>query len=486
MNSAISEAVISRLSDHIISRMGLYFPRERWAELENKITSASNSLGFADTASCIEWVLSSRTDQRQLEILANCLTNGETYFFRENKSLAALTARAIPDIIKAHQKTEKSIRIWSAGCSTGEEPYTLAMIVSGMPELLGWKINILGTDINQKVLAVAEEGLYEEWSFRGVDAETRSRYFTKEANGGYRVLPEIKKLVSFMHLNLIDDVYPSLINNTNALDLILCRNVLMYFTPQNVVKIIGKFQKALVAEGWLLVSPVEISIVDQALFTPLYLSGAVLHKKKTAAVAPPAGTGIKPPAALTVKTPKTAAKKTSLNFEEMYQAAMQYYRDADYDRAIQAFSGLSGLEPADIRIFQFLSRSFANKGMLPDAEKWCLQAISANKINPASLYLLALIRIEQQRIGEAIIILRQALYLEPDFVVAHYTLANLYHRGGKETETERHLRIALQILQTVQAGTELPESEGISAGKMSEMIASINAQRINNGNHYAF
>jgi chemotaxis protein methyltransferase CheR len=150
---------------------------------------------------------------------------------------------------------------------------------------------------------------------------------------------------------------------------------------------------------------------------------------------------------------------------------MELYAVADYDGAIQVLVDLTARLPAHAPVFQLLSRAYANKGMLAESEHWCTRAIAADTMNAASRYLLALIRIEQHRPDEAMSALRKAIYLEPDFVVAHFTLGNLCRRKGKKREAERHLRNALLVLRRIPSEQELPESEGMTAGKLIELIA---------------
>ncbi|MFA6505127.1 MAG: CheR family methyltransferase [Treponemataceae bacterium] len=474
MNASVSRHAISDLSDYVRLRLGMNFPRERWDELEKKVVLAAESLGFEDAPSCIKWMLSSKTDKRQLEILTSCLTVGETYFYREAKSLQALTEQAFPEIIKAHSNSEQRVRIWCAGCSTGEEPYTIAMMVLESAELKGWEVSILGTDINQVSLKKAEDGIYTEWSFRGVDPRIKEKFFNKVTGTTFEIMPALKSMVTFAQLNLIDDVFPALINYTNAIDLILCRNVLMYLTPDYAQNVLRKFRRSLLPDGWLLVSPVEVPLVDPSVFTPLVHTGAVLHRKafekpeyKTRPPSKPTNQKIKidskPP------EPKTERNRPAITFA----LAQAFYADADYNGAIEILSSLASRPPVEAAVFRLLTRAYANNGKLSEAERWCRRSIAAEKENAASRYLLALIKIEQQKPDDAISALRQAIYLEPDFMVAHFTLANIYRREKKLAESERHLKNTLKILRHYRAEEQLPESEGITAGNMIEMIAAL-------------
>lgn len=281
MLSEVREAQWSQLSELVAERMGLHFPQERWDDLQRGVAGAALELGFEDVAVCVGWLLSARPTKAQLQVLASHLTIGESYFFRDKQTLEALAEKILPELIRARRPRERRLRIWSAACSTGEEPYSLAILVHrAIPDLADWHVTILATDINTRFLQKAAVGSYGEWSFRATPAVLKERYFARIPDGRYAIVPEIKKLVAFAPLNLVEDVYPSLETDTNAMDLIFCRNVLMYFTPPQMSKVIGNLGHALIEGGWLVVSPCEAS---QALFSQLMtvnVPGAILYQKR--------------------------------------------------------------------------------------------------------------------------------------------------------------------------------------------------------------
>jgi chemotaxis protein methyltransferase CheR len=252
----------------------------------------------------------------------------------------------------------------------------------------------------------------------------------------------------------------------------------MYFTPDRVQNVIGKLQRSLLPEGWLLVSPVEAPLVQRSLFTPTAHAGAVLHRK-----AP-----VRPTPAIVLKEQRPAREpKRPAPTEEQLEPAATFaraevlYAAADYDGAIEMLTMIAALPTADAPVYQLLARAYADKGMLAEAESWSLRAITADTLNAASRYLLALIRIEQRRPDEAMSDLRKAIYLEPDFAVAHFAMANLCRCKRKHAESARHLRNALLILQGHPANELLPESEGMTAGRLIDMITTAGADGGSNG-----
>lgn len=161
---ALPDALLSRLSDFLEAQMGLHFPRARWRDLERGIAAASRESGYAQAEAYIQWLLSAPLTRTQIEGLASHLTVGETYFFREKRSLDILEQQILPELLRARAQTEKHLRIWSAGCCTGEEPYSIAMLLDRLiPDSENWNLTILATDINPRFLRKAVQGIYGTW-----------------------------------------------------------------------------------------------------------------------------------------------------------------------------------------------------------------------------------------------------------------------------------------------------------------------------------
>jgi chemotaxis protein methyltransferase CheR len=283
MTTAISSSMLSQLSEFIAREMGLHFPTGRWADLERGIRSAAREFDFEDVEVCIEWLLSSRPVREKVEILASHLTIGETYLFREKKIFEALEESVLPELIRSRSGGGQRLRIWSAGCATGEEPYSVAILLSKIiPDFNNWNVTILSTDINPRFLQKALLGVYSEWSFRDCPRWVKDKYFKETKDGRFEIVLDIKKRVIFSHHNLAEDPYPSLLNNTNAMDIIFCRNVLMYFAQDQVNKVVQGFYDCLIDGGWLIVSPTEASHVLYPQFTVVNFPGAILYRKEVA------------------------------------------------------------------------------------------------------------------------------------------------------------------------------------------------------------
>jgi chemotaxis protein methyltransferase CheR len=496
VSTPLPDLQLRQLSDFIGAAVGLDFPRERWRDLERGIGAAARELGYEDASACIQWLVSSTATRAQLEVLASHLTVGETYFFREKRSFEVLEEEILPELIHSRRGTERRLRLWSAGCCTGEEPYSLAILLDRLiPDILDWQITILGTDLNPRFLRKARQGIYTQWSFRDTPAWVKERYFAATGDGRYELVPEIRRRVTFSCLNLAEDAYPSLATNTNGVDLVLCRNVLMYFVHAQAERVVEKLHRSLVQDGWLLVSSTETSQALFPPFTPVGFPGVVFYRKKpkaprtmeTALHPVPAGPSLLPwnprevegqsvgapapvvaqPLPLSVQVPQPAALPPT-----PFAEAVALQEQGRYTEAEAALLGPFGRGPTDPKGLALMARLCADQGRLVDAQTWCEQAVAGDRLNPGGYYLLTTILQEQDRAEEAVAAVRQALYLDPGFVLAYVALGDLARRQGKSEESRRYWATALALLGKYRPEEVLPESDGMAAGRLAEIIRS--------------
>ena len=297
MTHGLDAGLLAAVSEAVEAQLGLHFPRDRWPDLERGLRGAAEELGFAGVEECARALAFASLNHRQIEALAAHLTIGETYFFRDPAVFTALTTQVFPALVRERAGHTKRMRIWSAGCCTGEEPYSIAIALrEAVPDIDDWQLTILATDINPRFLHKAVGGIYGPWSFRGVPEETRSSWFHPRAEGRFEVVPRIREMVTFACLNLVEDVWPSLATGTTAMDLIVCRNVMMYFTPERVRQVAACFHRALVAGGRLIVSPAEASGELYAGFAPAEIPSVALFRRRAPRLLPAPQLPSAPPA----------------------------------------------------------------------------------------------------------------------------------------------------------------------------------------------
>ena len=467
------DGVCQRLGEFIAEHTGLHFPPERHPDLQRAMVAAAVEFGFPDSSRCAHWLLSTPLTRQQLNALATHLTVGETYFFRERRVFDALAGRILPELLSHRRGREQRLRLWSAACCTGEEPYSLAILVD---QLLGdspdWQVTILATDINERFLQKAAAGVYGEWSFRDSPPDLKERYFTRSPEGRFVIDPEIKRRVKFMHMNLARDAVPSVKTDTFAMDVILCRNLLMYFTPPQAQQLVEKLHGALTDGGWLAVAPSECS---QALFsrfaTVAFPDTLVYRKQRVEEVRqqyPPLD--IRPePRCERVVTPHPHEVATTLYGEGRHTEAADTLLDW-LSRSPPTPAPTTPPAAWHPGLLALLTRALANRGRLAEALAWSKHWIAADKLDPAAYYLRAIVLQETGELEAARRSLERAVYLQPDFALAHFALATLAKSDSRQAEANKHFENAAYALRACTPDEALPESDGLTARRLLEII----------------
>ncbi|GLQ50784.1 CheR family methyltransferase [Dyella flava] len=463
MQLAFTPPLLSRLSELLAARTGLNFPPHRWADIERGIKAAAPVFGMPDAESCARWLLATPPTRNQIEILASHLAVGETYFFRDESCFNALEQHVLPALIQARMNGERRLRIWSAGCCTGEEAYSIAILLNRLiPDPAHWHVTILGTDINPAFLRKAARGIYGSWSFRSTPNWVRAGYFHPCADGRFELHAPIRKRVCFSYLNLVDDVYPSLSNNTNAMDVVICRNVLMYFTAAQARKVIDHLRDTLVDGGWLIVAPAETSVQSYPGLTAVEFPGAIFYRKGSVPGSSPLLT-THPMEAVQLAHACAAPAHAVEALIPLPQPVVST------PPRVTAMSRRETISPADCR----LARDYANQGRLAEADACCEKAIAANRLDPLPQYLRALIQQEQGQFDLAMRSLARVLYLDGAFVLAYFALGQLHLACGQQREAARHFRNVLELLRALPPDEIVPESEGLSAGRLADITNSV-------------
>lgn len=445
----ISPLLLSRLSEFVEALLGLHFPPVRLSDLQRGIASAAREFGFTDINRCMEWLLSATLTRSQIETLAGYLTIGETYFFRDKKVFNSFETKIFPEFFDARRGRDQNLRIWSAGCSTGEEAYSLGILLARiLPDLEDWNISILATDIDPNSLKKAAEGVYGEWSFRDTPSWIKERWFEKRGRN-YAVAPRIKQMVTFSSLNLVDDEYPAILNGTNAMDIIFCRNVLMYFSRERAYRVIANLARCLVDRGWLVIGPVEAPGSRLSpLLHPVTFPETILYRKGTLPES-----GVQQAIAL----PAEAISIPATN-------------ETDHLAKTRPVTADTRPQKHDFGQMAVQARLLADQGKLADALTLCEAAIQIDKLNPTLHYLQSTILQEMNRSDDAEAALKRTIYIDQEFTVAHFVLGHLMQRRGKAREAEKHLEKARTLLKSSGHDEILSEAEGLDADRLIELM----------------
>ena len=265
----------TRFRDLIYEKTGIYYPENKKYVLDSRLLSR---LAERNCSTYEEYLSLLKTDawrDRELPALFNVVTTNETYFFRDQPQLQAFSDLILPAVLKENQAM-KRVRIWSAACSTGDEPYTLAiMLLEKNAEWAGWSAEIAASDISEATLASARRGAYGTYAMRQVPPSLASRYFTPE-DGQQVVKPEVKRLVRFANVNLFDAARVKLMK---GMDVIFCRNCLIYFDDKAKKRVVDAFYDCLNPRGYLVIGFSESLHNLTRAFRPVPANKTVVYQK---------------------------------------------------------------------------------------------------------------------------------------------------------------------------------------------------------------
>ncbi|MFQ5903378.1 MAG: CheR family methyltransferase [Candidatus Binatia bacterium] len=294
---AHAQGDLLKLRDLLEEKTGLYLPVEKLDRLEEPFRDPKGSLASTRLEQVIQAIAACSVEGRTyLNKLVAAVATKETYFFRTSSHFEVLKSYLLSELSQAKvSQGKKTLRIWSAGCATGEEPYSLAiLLLDTLPDIHAWEVTILATDIDLDALERAQEGIYRPWSFRGVEPETIKKYFHRERGDCYRVDDQIRSWITFQPLNLKSDPYPSLLNGTSDLDIILCRNVTIYFRPETTQEVVRRFYACLNEGGFLLAGAVEYSPHAYQDFEARVFPETVVYQKHISPKHPPSPKPVPP------------------------------------------------------------------------------------------------------------------------------------------------------------------------------------------------
>ena len=270
----LPDDVFRLMRDQIYKRTGMWFSDTSKYLLQKRLSPRARELNFESFQKYFYFLQYDPRAEAEFDQIYDLVTTNETYFFREPAQLAAFADEIVPEILE--RKTVKKIRIWSAGCSSGEEPYSIAMLLAEAGYYERAAFEIFASDINQQVLAKARRGHYRESAFRATDGPLRDKYFTRNDDGSWHIHDDIRNRVSFGRLNLYDEPRVSLLGH---LDVIFCRNVIIYFDDLSKKVVVSNFFNRLTENGYLLLGHSESLISLSTQFKLRHLKNDMVYQK---------------------------------------------------------------------------------------------------------------------------------------------------------------------------------------------------------------
>lgn len=456
MHASLTDEYYAQFRDLLLAHTGLDFPPPRRADLSAWLWRAIQLLQDAlryhtspeGPPSSYEALYKKLQagDTLSWEKVIDSVTVGETHFFRNAPQFDALRDYILPPLLSARREAhDLHLRMWSAGCATGEEPYSVAMLLKEMlVDLDSWQLMLLASDINQGMIAQAQEGIYRDWSFREDYAVyAQATYFT-EINNRYFLDDRIRRMVQFEARSLLDHCRRPT-ENTRKLDLIICRNVVLYFGDQVRRWVYQQFYEMLRPGGWLLVGHADPPPPNFAAFEIYNLRGTTVFRR------PPE---TRPAARMPVELPRPHLKTAPL---------------PEPDPADETI----GPDSTDARMsaeLQYrLGRWNADRQNWEEALYHCKRAIGLNPTFTEVYYTLGLVHQNLDDMDNAIEAMRRAIYLRRDWALPRFTLAGLYRDNGQLDQARRELRNVIALTNTSAPDTPIDGADGLTAARLREV-----------------
>jgi chemotaxis protein methyltransferase CheR len=469
---------VDRFRALVAGRLGLQFDDGKLDDLEEYLRRRVESSGLRSFARYLEALQDTAGSRDELRCLAEELTVGETYFFRNPNHFRAFRERVLPELLAAPGR-ERPLRILSAGCASGEEPYTLSMLVLDSWPAGARRSEILGIDVNPRHLEKARSGRYTPWSLRATPLEAQHRWFSGAAPQ-FAVLDEVRSAVAFEERNLLED--DAAFWRPGAFDVIFCRNVLIYFSQEAVRATVDRFARALSPGGFLFLGDAEnlrglthdfqlhhthdtfyyqrraqpsgaparppapaprppapwpsVVALDDSWVSAIH--GASERISRLAQEARPPRPAAPPPAA---PAPAPAATPTW-----DLTRALQLFRQERYADAAEALAALPGEAAQDTDVELMRASLLTNMGDVAAAAAACERVLALDELNAGAHYLLALCDEHGGRLDDAVRHDEVAVYLDPAFAMPRLHLGRLAKRRGDRALARSELGRALDLL----------------------------------------
>lgn len=473
--------LVAAVAALVTERAGVVIGAHRRDELANAIARVAARAGTELAA------LPARlaADPALLDALFSEITVTESYFMRDPAQLDLVRSEVIPALI-ARRGARPGVRVWSAGCAGGEEAYSLAIVLEQCG--VGVDADVLATDLSRAALARAARAVYPRWALRGARDDLVRAYF-RTVRDGYELLPRIRARVRLRYLNLATACYPSPRDGTAGLDLVMCRNVMIYFEPETIAAVVRRLHASLAEDGWLIVGPSDPSVSAYAPFEPVMTDGAVAYRRcparVTVAVSPdaaevaarPAPPEVAPAAPRRPSAPHAtrprpsapeirAAPARAIDPDDAAARARDAYAAGTYREVIELAAAATDPQTAALAV-----RAVANLDGVDAGGDAAARALVAHPLAAELHFLEAMLRIAAHRDDAAEPSLRRALYLDPSLALAHFALGGVLARRGELVAARTAFRAARTLSEARPAGEPVALGDGQLAGALAVAAA---------------
>jgi chemotaxis protein methyltransferase CheR len=460
-DSRLTDDEFELFRDYIHANSGIYLDDYKKEALEVSLRALMRPHDTERYADYYRILEKGDDGEEEFKKLLDLVTVNETCFFRNPAQFDALKRYVLPEIVKRKNASgDRTIRVWSAGCSTGEEAYSVAItLLEALPDPNSWRIDILATDISRQVLADAQRARFGAHALRETPPEVLRRYFAAQPDGKQLLDRKIVDMVSFNYHNLVKEPYPLLI--LGGWDIVFCRNVTIYFKLETVREVITGFYNALHDGGYLFIGHAESLYKVNDDFIPLQVGRAYVYKKDVAVRSAAPETGVKPmvikqendqpakkrqPAKVTVKPAPRKGYRREEDKEGLYARAYEHFVKEEFDEAAALAVKYVKVDPDDTLGHVLLANIYINQGRNERALKEARAVLAIKPMSAKGHYLLGLIKERQGRVNDAVGEYKQVLRLDSGFALAHMNLAGIYKTKNMAAEAAREYNSAIAAL----------------------------------------
>lgn len=505
--SANQETQLSRI---ILQHSGIAIQNHQRDNLRTTVRQLCHRFGYRSIDELIQVLLKAKNTDNELAFLITNITVDESYFFRIKEQFLWLEYHYLPELIQQRRDSgQRSLRIWSAGCSQGQEIYSIAMLLHRLlDDIDQWQLHLLATDINTKVLSQGIRGKYGQWSFRATPRHYQQRFF-QQRDHHYLLDKNIRDRVKFSYLNLVDDSFPSILSETSALDLILCRNVFIYLNHEVVGNVLNKFSQCLVNDGVLLLGPSDLVNINVASLLTVNEHDILYYRKReisrgrhvketsqpsksvkrladVAAVRHQIAADLLSPLPLLLKPAITAevdhaasiaraarADKTLTAAKKNTETSadiLHFSQLGQWLTVIEIIDKAIAAQGENVCLLCHKATALANLARLKEAEQLCQYSTARYACDTQTYVIHSLILGELKQLAPAEKALRRALYLDRNNPEIHYQLGLLLMQQGKKRAARKHLSNALALAKQYAPNQEISHAQGMTYQQFSQVL----------------
>lgn len=506
MKPALDRTDIERFRNIVVHRLGLNYEDGKLDYLADILRQRMESTGSLCFESYAERLTATFNGHKEIRSLAEQLTVNETFFFRNADNFRAFTEAVLPDRVRARVH-EKRLRILSAGCASGEEPYSLAIVLrEALPDLEDWDVKITGIDVNPAMLTKGRQAQYSAWSLRATPEDIRRRYFRPDGRD-FVLDPAVRKMVTFEERNLVDD--DALFWQSLSCDVVFCRNVLMYFTPDKAREVVRCVSKAMIPSGFLFLGHAETlrgltqefhlchthdtfyyrrRSVDDAIADPIAWPAPARNRvtdslpavveataswvdviqrasERIATLADARASAPAQRAPVAARASPPAAAPRTWDLGRVLEAVSQ----ERFSDALELIGSLPPDSHEDPDALLLRAALLTNNGRLDESEQVCTRLLALDELNAGAHYLMALCREHAGDSAGAIEHDQAAIYLDAGFAMPHLHLGLMAKRAGDAATAQRDLGQALVLLTREDASRLLLFGGGFSREALRQL-----------------